>query len=466
MTRLATRWLLGFGLGLLAAVALLPGLAAAQPADAGAWPARVGRLAEVQGVVWLFDRDEGQWTQVQRNRPLTTGDRLSTERGARAELRIGSTTLRLDGDTDLSLPRLDDQAIAVELSTGSVALRVTARDVLSQIEITTAEGRFTPRATGHYRIDRRGEASEATTWRGALQFESHDSQLTITGGQHAELWQQGADRTTHYRLVAVERDEFADWVARDDRDLDRTEAVRHVSPEMTGWEDLDRYGRWGSHPEFGTVWTPSDVPEGWVPYRDGRWSWVSPWGWTWVDAAPWGFAPFHYGRWVRWGGRWVWSPGPRTHRPVFAPALVTWTFAPHQPDGRRPPPPSGWTPLSPRDVYRPHRPAMPPPPPLHDRVVPPAPWRGDRFDRGDRRPDPRPSPPRPNVGIEPARPVPYTPQGVPGGVTVVPRDVFTQPGTPSTLPPAPPPPQPPRARPDRPDRTGRHATAPAAPRGR
>jgi hypothetical protein len=25
---------------------------------------------------------------------------------------------------------------------------------------------------------------------------------------------------------------------------------------------------------------------------------MSPWGWTWVDNAPWGFAPFHYGRWV------------------------------------------------------------------------------------------------------------------------------------------------------------------------
>ena len=24
----------------------------------------------------------------------------------------------------------------------------------------------------------------------------------------------------------------------------------------------------------------------------------APWGWTWVDDAPWGFAPFHYGRWV------------------------------------------------------------------------------------------------------------------------------------------------------------------------
>ena len=31
------------------------------------------------------------------------------------------------------------------------------------------------------------------------------------------------------------------------------------------------------------------------------WVWLRPWGWTWVDDAPWGFAPFHYGRWLWWG---------------------------------------------------------------------------------------------------------------------------------------------------------------------
>ena len=57
------------------------------------------------------------------------------------------------------------------------------------------------------------------------------------------------------------------------------------------------------------VWYPNVYP-GWAPYREGHWAWVEPWGWTWVDDAPWGFAPFHYGRWVNVGGRWGWVPGP------------------------------------------------------------------------------------------------------------------------------------------------------------
>jgi len=39
---------------------------------------------------------------------------------------------------------------------------------------------------------------------------------------------------------------------------------------------------------------------------------------------PWGWAPYHYGRWVRAGGFWGWTPGPIQTRPLYAPALVVF----------------------------------------------------------------------------------------------------------------------------------------------
>ena len=56
----------------------------------------------------------------------------------------------------------------------------------------------------------------------------------------------------------------------------------------------------------------------------GHWAWIDPWGWSWVDDEPWGFAPFHYGRWAQFGGRWGWVPCPMRETPVYAPALVAW----------------------------------------------------------------------------------------------------------------------------------------------
>ena len=95
----------------------------------------------------------------------------------------------------------------------------------------------------------------------------------------------------------------------------------------------------------------------WGPFRYGHWAWVSPWGWRWIDDQPWGFAPFHYGRWALWQGRWAWVPGTYAARPVYAPALVAWT-------GAMPAAPGvsvslsigssvGWVPLAPREVYVP-----------------------------------------------------------------------------------------------------------------
>jgi len=47
-----------------------------------------------------------------------------------------------------------------------------------------------------------------------------------------------------------------------------------------------------------------------------------------VDTASWGWAPYHYGRWVHLDRVWAWAPGPVVVRPVYAPALVAFFGAP------------------------------------------------------------------------------------------------------------------------------------------
>ena len=154
-----------------------------------------------------------------------------------------------------------------------------------------------------------------------MHFEGPDSQLSIASGRSAEFWREGSNNATHYSWGEPASDEFADWSARANREDDRLAAPGYVSPEMTGWEDLDRNGRWETHPDYGPIWTPTTVVAGWAPYRYGHWVVVQPWGWTWVDYAPWGFAPFHYGRWFYYGSRWCWTPGYRVARPVYSPAM-------------------------------------------------------------------------------------------------------------------------------------------------
>lgn len=368
-------------------------------------PGRVGRLADAKGQVWFLEAGQGEWQSASNNRPITTADRIATDRDSRVELQIGSTIVRIDQGSDLEVNRLDDDRIELTLHDGAASVRVREPEVAREFQISTAEGRFQPRAAGLYRIDRDERGSKAGVTQGELEFESQDSQLALRPGQRAELWIDPSDRRTHYNWASPASDDFEQWVRRDDSRDERYAAQRPVSPEMTGADDLDRNGQWGNHPEYGSIWYPTTVATGWAPYRYGHWAWVRPWGWTWVDDAPWGFAPFHYGRWVHWGGRWCWAPGTYVRRPVYAPAMVAWVGGSNfsvsvRVGGGQP---VGWVPLAPREQYYPTYRYSP----TYIKQV--------------------------NVThvtvinqVRPSRPVMYRNTGVAGGVTVVSSDVLTR----------------------------------------
>lgn len=100
--------------------------------------------------------------------------------------------------------------------------------------------------------------------------------------------------------------------------------------------DLAPYGDWQTDPRYGRVWSPSPGAVGadFAPYvTGGGWA-LSQYGWTWVSTYPWGWAPFHYGRWVTLAARgWAWVPGT-----TWGPAWVSWRAG----DGY-----VGWAPLPP-----------------------------------------------------------------------------------------------------------------------
>ena len=319
-------------------------------------PGRVARLSDVSGQVWLYGSDADEWIGVARNRPLTSGDRIATDNGARAEITLGTTTLRLDAASELEVVQLDDTRFVVRLHRGSAAARLRSAAAAAEFELDTDEGRFRARSAGRYRFDRLEQASDLTVLGGQAVFEGRNSALPVTAGQHAQFWLDTAG-APQYTMVQPVRDAFSNWIDDRDRAEDRVVApVRYVSPEMTGADDLDRYGQWEQTPDYGPIWTPRTVPVGWAPYGAGHWAFVRPWGWTWVDDAPWGFAPFHYGRWVNYRERWCWAPGTYVARPVYAPALVAWVGGPRLSVSLsigREAPPVGWFPLAPREVYVP-----------------------------------------------------------------------------------------------------------------
>ncbi len=326
-------------------------------------PGRVARLSLTKGEVSFSPAGTDEWVSAVVNRPLTTGDKLWTDREGRVELHAGSAAFRLSGMTGFSFLNLTDRMIQVRLTEGTINFHVRRLGEDESIEIDTPNLAFSVLRPGHYRVnvDEAGETTVINVRDGQGEVTGGGSAYTIHAGEQAFL--SGTDQLNADVEPLAEADEFDNWCNERDLREEHAAARRYVSDDVIGYEDLDDYGGWRTEREYGTVWFPHVTVVNWAPYRYGHWAWISPWGWTWVDDAPWGFAPFHYGRWIFVRGAWGWVPCPPPVvavgyvRPVYAPALVAWVGGPHFAVGigvgAGVGVNVGWFPLGPREVYMP-----------------------------------------------------------------------------------------------------------------
>ncbi len=390
-----------YALPLLLAACAQPGFSAPD------LPGRVGRIASSLAPARLESGTQAKPLEASRddpllNWPVASQDRVSTGPGGRMELDFGSTRVRVGERTRLDVQKLDDDELVLALRQGQVSVWVRNPDVAGGVVLRTARSTVRPLGAALFRVDAAGSESTAgtdhvTAWRAPVEIEQSRSALRLNPGQRAELNDRG-----DWRLGTPRSDAFAQWALNTEEPLP---ADQPPLGEMTGVQALSSHGQWSQTAEYGWIWTPLRVDIGWAPYQRGRWVWMSPWGWTWVDAAPWGFAPFHYGQWIEWNGRWHWAPGHTGSRPIYAPSNrpPPHVSPPPRYDDRRhipvmpprvapSPQPRAPEPRMPEPVWRTHTPderGQPSPrfdPPRHD-----PPGRDERT---------RPMPP-PNATIEP-----------------------------------------------------------------
>lgn len=117
--------------------------------------------------------------------------------------------------------------------------------------------------------------------------------------------------------------------------LEKAEARADVSIDFF-YDNLGDEGNWVEVGDYGYCWQPTVAVSNtsWRPYSDGYWAYTDL-GWTWISYEDFGWATYHYGRWLRLRGRgWVWVPGRE-----WGPAWVSWRTGGDY---------VGWAPLPPR----------------------------------------------------------------------------------------------------------------------
>ena len=116
-------------------------------------PGRVARLQYTSGEVSMQPGGVNEWVAAGLNRPLTTSDRVWTDKNSRAELNVGDGFIRMSSETSVTLTNVSDSTVQVELDQGTLEVTVKHLEKGEIYEIDTPNYAFTVMKTGVYRFD-------------------------------------------------------------------------------------------------------------------------------------------------------------------------------------------------------------------------------------------------------------------------------------------------------------------------
>src|SRR5580693_4466490 len=120
-------------------------------------PSRVARLNFMQGPVSFRPGGVDEWAAATLNFPLNTGDNLWADQGARAELHVGSTAIRMDQMTAISVLNLNDQIVQLSLTAGSLNVHIRYLGENESFEVDTPNISIVLLRPGDYRINADGD---------------------------------------------------------------------------------------------------------------------------------------------------------------------------------------------------------------------------------------------------------------------------------------------------------------------
>jgi hypothetical protein len=261
----------------------------------------VGRVSAAAGAV-QYHATEGAWSNALVNEPVAVGTGLHTGPGAAAEFHWPGARVALAPATELQLLHGDRDTLQVAVSVGRIGIHLDD-NAAKTVEIDLPGGGVWLNAPGEYDVY------------------AGDARIAAAVQVFAGKARFGGGLDDRYLMTAAP-DWFSDWWRSQGDTADLTDP--RPWPDIAGIAALGDAGRWELDPVFGNVWYPSGIAADWAPYRDGEWRFLAPWGWTWVDNEPWGFAPSHYGRWARIEGHWGWVPGEQLTAGDYSPGVVAF----------------------------------------------------------------------------------------------------------------------------------------------
>src|ERR1051325_1499681 len=167
-------------------------LAAAMASSAWAQqepPARVGRVAVVAGELGFHGPGETSWSKASLNYPVAAGESFWTDPKSRAELRIGSRSIAINGNTEVAVAKLDQQVMQLALRQGRLSVHVRTLLESESIEVDLPKGAVWILEPGIYDIDAGGpdQPERIAVLEGSARFVGGTLDVAVKAGDRAVI---------------------------------------------------------------------------------------------------------------------------------------------------------------------------------------------------------------------------------------------------------------------------------------
>lgn len=289
--------------------------------------------------------EDNRDVDVRVNLPVFPGDEVITSRRGRSEIRLSDgNVIALDRATDLRFRSILDSydgnasQTVIELRYGHLMVQRTEYGN-DYVRLDTDNASYVATSETIYAVDSDRGRDRVTVFDGSVEVRTPQHTSSVRAGEEAKVDQDGVSDLVSQEYSTA--DEFERWYLR------RAERYSHGSSRYLDRSlayadsDLASNGSWIYVGGFSTwAWRPR-VAVGWRPFFDGEWVLGLGGNLIWTSYEPWGWVPYHYGRWAQdslYG--WVWLPGTG-----YSPAWVYWMYGPGT---------IGWAPAGWWDCYRPY----------------------------------------------------------------------------------------------------------------
>lgn len=278
-----------------------------------------GRISDYTGKALIRGEHDDDWSYASLNTLVLEGDTLWADEHATLELELpGGVFARFADQSKAEIAGISPD-IEVRAWTGSFYVQRLSRSSRDAVLVTQAcEVRSAPNAMVRIDVLPDGSTTVSARWGSALVQAHSGPAVRVAEGQRVFI-DPGMLPSEPIYFDRTAEDEFDAWNRERARLLAlgegalKTTTAAPATSQPYGVHDLAPYGDW-VYVDDRPYWRPT-VTINYVPYREGYWSHVPQYGYTWVGNYPFSYITTHYGRWTHnstYGWMWTyvdgWSP--------------------------------------------------------------------------------------------------------------------------------------------------------------